>query len=84
MGDQNLSNELLNKKVSLLSTTNFDYQISAASLPNFFRKKISEFDKTPNYFLKVNQKIKNKIKKDLKINNDKKLIGISWTSLILL
>ena len=52
----------------------------SASLPNFFRKNISDFDKSPNCFLKVNKKNKDNIKKDLKINNDKKIIGISWTS----
>jgi len=80
LGDQNLTNELFNKKVSLLKKTNFDYQISAASLPNFFRKNISDFDKSPNCFFIVNKKIKDNIKKELKINNDKRIIGISWTS----
>lgn len=80
LGDNNISNDLLNKKISILKKSNFDYQISSASLPNFLRKHLNDFNKTPNHFLKVNEQLKNKIKDQIKIKKDKKIVGISWTS----
>ncbi len=69
-----------NKKISILEKKKFDYQISVASLSRFFRKNIKDFEKTPKKFFKADDKIKKDIKKELNINQNKKIIGISWRS----
>ena len=80
IGDKNISENEYNRKVSLLKKTNFDYQISTATLPKFFRNKIEDFKKNPTYFFKANDKKKADLKKDLIHDPKKKIIGISWTS----
>ena len=67
-------------KLSMLEKTNFDYQVSVASLPRFFRKNVQDFKKTPKKFLEVNSKLRNDIKKELNIKPNKKIVGISWRS----
>ena len=56
LGDKNISDNDYNKKVSLLKKINFNYQISTASLPKFFRNEISDFEKNPTNFFKTNDK----------------------------
>jgi len=81
LGTKDMYNSEYKKELSILEKKKFDYHISVASLSRFFRKNIEDFKKTPEKFLKVNNKIKNDIKKELNINqNKKKIIGISWRS----
>ena len=80
LGDKNISDNDYNKKVSLLKKINFNYQISTASLPKFFRNEISDFKKNPTNFFKTNDKKKANLKKELIYDPKKKIIGISWTS----
>ena len=80
LGDKNISKELFDQKETLLKTTNFDYQISAASLPKFFRNEFNDFKKKPNILLKVDNKFKNKLKNELNKKTSKKIVGISWRS----
>ena len=80
LGDKNISDNDYNKKVSLLKKINFNYQISTASLPKFFRNEISDFEKNPTNFFKTNDKKKANLKKELIYDPKKKIIGISWTS----
>ena len=80
LGDKNISDEMFNKKVSLLKKINFDYQISTASLPKFFRNKKNDFEKNPHFFFKTNDNKMINLKKELNLDPKKKIIGISWTS----
>ncbi len=81
LGSKDMNHNEYKKAISLLEKKKFDYQISIASLSRFFRKDIEDFKKTPKKFLKVNNMIKDNIKKELNINqNKKKIIGISWRS----
>ena len=80
LGDKNISKESYNNKISLLDKIKFDYQISIGSLSKFFRNSFDDFKRTPNHFFISNDKLKEKIKKELNLDTNKKIIGISWTS----
>ena len=80
IGDKNIPVDSINKKVSLLKQTNFDFQISVASLSKFFRKNLNDFKNTPNKFFIVNEKLKNDLKDQLSLKSNKNIIGISWKS----
>lgn len=80
LGSKNIQLDEYKNKLSMLKNINFDYQISVASLSRFFRKNLQDFKKTPKKFLEVNSGLRNNIKKELNINQNKKIVGISWRS----
>ena len=80
LGTKDMQHDEYKNKLSMLKKINFDYQISAASLSKFFRKNVQDFKKTPKKFFEVNNKLRDNIKKELNINQNKKIVGISWRS----
>ena len=74
------SDIIYQSRQNLIQDTEYDFQISNASLPNIFRTSIDSFKKTAGAYLKCQDYRSDELRNLILKNGAKRIIGISWHS----